>query len=78
MAIKWDYRIIGITGPETQSGVAEMLARHGADGWELVAIDFARGWAYLKRAIDCPSCYIGKPCDNLDAEAVKDWINSLD
>lgn len=46
---KWDYRIIGITGPETQSGVAEMMARHGAEGWELVTIDFDRGWAYFKR-----------------------------
>jgi len=46
---KWDYRIIGISSPETQSGVAELMARHGADGWELVTIDFARGWAYFKR-----------------------------
>ena len=46
---KWDYRIIGISWPETQSGVAELMARHGADGWELVTIDFDRGWAYFKR-----------------------------
>ena len=48
---KWDYRIIGISSPETQSGVAELMARHGAEGWELVTIDFDNRWAYFKRPI---------------------------
>jgi len=46
---RWDYLIVGIQSPETMSGVAEMLARFGAEGWELVTVDFDNRWAYMKR-----------------------------
>lgn len=50
--VTWDYRIIGIAEPETQSGVAELMARQGQEGWELVTIDFNHRWAYFKRPIE--------------------------
>jgi hypothetical protein len=48
---RWEYTIVPLSNLITKVEAADALNQLGERGWELVAIDFDRAKAYLKRPV---------------------------